>query len=93
MSRRRRRIRNRRRKKPQSKWLIAVQLLVLAGVLAFLIGFRDYLAMSASTVMNSVAGSDLEVEKKKGKASEAQPALETPEETDSQKGNEAKKGE
>lgn len=83
MSRRRRRIRNRRGKKKPNKWLILVQLLVLAGVLVFLFGFRDYLAMSASSMVNSVAGSDLDVKKKKGERAEQtppnkQPKLETP---------------
>lgn len=66
MSRRRRRARSRRRQKPPNRWLIAVQLLVLSGLLVFLVLFRDYLAESASEVVDSFTSSDLQVQRVDG---------------------------
>jgi hypothetical protein len=60
--RRRRRTRNRRSNSSPNYWLILVQVVVLAGVLIFIILFRDYLAMTTSNVVDSFStGGDLEV--------------------------------
>ena len=76
MSRRGRRNRKRRRGSSPSKWMIIVQMLVMAGVLVFLVMFRDYVVAGATRVFNNFGGgSDLEVQKKQ---SDDQPNLETP---------------
>jgi hypothetical protein len=79
MSRRRRRTRNRRRKGSPNYWLILVQVVVLAGVLVFIILFRDYLAMTTSNVVNSFStGGDLDVAEKQADEADQPAAADRP---------------
>ncbi len=84
MSRRRRRRSHRRKNRGSPNyWLILVQVFVFAAVLVFLIMFRDYLALSASNVVEGLSGDDLDVpaeqqENADNPRPDGQPDLETP---------------
>ena len=58
-----RRRRNRQNGNSQNRWLILVQILILAGVLVFIIFFRDAISQGAGDAFNSVTGDDVKVEK------------------------------
>lgn len=73
MSDRRRRIRNRRSKRT-SPWLVATQLVIMAGVLIFIFAFRDYLATSASNILSVFDRGDIEVATDAGHADAEAPA-------------------
>jgi len=73
MSDRRRRIRNRRSKRT-SPWLVATQLVIMAGVLIFIFAFRDYLATSASNIFSVFDRGDIEVAADAGHSDAEAPA-------------------
>jgi heme/copper-type cytochrome/quinol oxidase subunit 3 len=66
MSRRRRRRGRSRTPGPKNKWLLVVQIFVMAGVLIFLFLFWDYIAGGASDAVETVTGTgDLKVQEAK----------------------------
>jgi cytoskeletal protein RodZ len=53
----------RRQKNGNNKWLILIQIVIMAGVLVFIIFFRDTIGSGASSAFDTVAGTeDIEVE-------------------------------
>lgn len=67
MTRRRRNRGRHRTPGPKNKWLLVVQIVVMAGVLIFLFLFWDYIAGGATDAVETVTlgGDDLQVQEAK----------------------------
>lgn len=50
--------RHRRKSSSNNKWLILIQILIMAGVLVFIIFFRDTIGSGASSAFDTVAGTE-----------------------------------
>lgn len=63
----------RRRKTPRrrtNRWLVLVQLVGLAAILAFILLFRDFIAESTSQVVGALGAEDIRVEKDRDEANQ-----------------------